>query len=287
MRGDDQVAITRVDQDVVNADARQTRHKALPGLAAIERDVEAELGPDEEQVGVFEVFPQSVDIALLRQIAGDVGPGFAEVRGLEKIRRPVVQAVRIQRDVGRAGVEVRGFNAGNLHVTLRSALDVRVDVGERFPRILADLQIPVVRPDPDDAGFGRRLADLRGERVGGIAIVLFRHGLIAGDVHDGQFRRPAIDVLREIFRIHPPRVAAVAGLEEILRGHIDDGRVVGRNLKRGVPVKAQRIKLRRGVYNVGRSATATTSAGGGSGRSCGTGSCRCGSTGSRRRRDSG
>jgi hypothetical protein len=51
--------------------------------------------------------------------------------------------------------------------------------------------------------------------------------------------REAIDVVRQVLPVHPPRVAAVRGPEEILRAVEDRIGVVRRHLDRRVPVEAE------------------------------------------------
>src|ERR1017187_8839097 len=200
-------------------------------------------------------------IALGGEIAGDADPLLAVVGGFEQVGLPIVIAMMVDGDVSRAGVEVGGPDAGDVGVALGRAGDIAVHVGEGFAAILADLQVAVFGADPDDAGFGGGLADLRGHGTGRVAVVLGGHGLIAGHAHDGEFRRPAVDALGKIGGIHPPGVAAVVGLEEVLAGHVHHGWIVRRDLKWGIPIEAQRVAVGRRVDHVRRStASAATTA---------------------------
>ena len=127
-------------------------------------------------------------LPLRGQIAGHAGPRLAVVGGLEEVRLPVVVPMVVDRDVRCAGIEMRRLDARDLRVALGRAGDIAVDVGERLAAILAHLQIAIFRADPDHAGTRRRFAHLRGQRTGGVAIVLLRHRLVAGDAHDGHVR---------------------------------------------------------------------------------------------------
>ena len=54
---------------------------------------------------------QRVDMALGGQVARQVDPGLAVVRGLEQVRPKIIGVVIVHRDIGRGRVEVRGLDS--------------------------------------------------------------------------------------------------------------------------------------------------------------------------------
>ena len=69
VRRDDQIVVARMDQDVVDARGRQVVHELLPALAAVERDEQAELRADVEQILVLRILAHDLDVAERRQVA--------------------------------------------------------------------------------------------------------------------------------------------------------------------------------------------------------------------------
>src|SRR6266536_5877179 len=65
------VVIARMDQDVVNANSRKTRHKLLPLCATIQRNEEAKLGTNVKQVLVFGILANNIDCAKRRKVVDD------------------------------------------------------------------------------------------------------------------------------------------------------------------------------------------------------------------------
>src|SRR5215468_990020 len=105
VRGRDQVVVARVDQQVVHTHGRQTGHELFPLGAAIDRNEDAELGSDKEQVLVLRVLADDVNVTD-RQVAYDRSPGRAVIAGDEEVRLQVVVAVVVNREVTGSGVEM-------------------------------------------------------------------------------------------------------------------------------------------------------------------------------------
>ena len=106
MRGDNQVVVTRVDEDVVGAHRRIVAHEFLPLPAAVERDEQPELGPGIQQVPVLRILANHLDVPVRRQIAGDRVERLAVVVRGEHVWFQVVVPVPVYRHVRRARVEM-------------------------------------------------------------------------------------------------------------------------------------------------------------------------------------
>src|SRR5262245_9816633 len=106
MRGDDQVAVTRMDQDVISPDGRIVVHELLPATASVQRDKQTELRASEKQIQVFGILAHHLNIARRRQGSGNVLEGLAVVMGDENVWLEIVTAVTVNSDVCRRRVEV-------------------------------------------------------------------------------------------------------------------------------------------------------------------------------------
>ena len=106
VRGDNQVVVTRVNEDVVGAHRRIVAHEFLPLPAAVERDEQPELGPGIQQVPVLRILANHLDVPVRRQIAGDRVERLAEVVRDEHVWFQVVVPVPVHRHVRRARVEM-------------------------------------------------------------------------------------------------------------------------------------------------------------------------------------
>ena len=65
---DDEVVLARVDDQVGDLDRGHARLERQPALPAVERDIDAPLGPDEQEVGVLPVLDDDVDGLPGRQV---------------------------------------------------------------------------------------------------------------------------------------------------------------------------------------------------------------------------
>ena len=98
VRGDHQFAVARVHHQVMYRHGRQAA-VLVPGLAAVEREEQAKLGADVEQILVARVLADDVHRAAGRQVARDVLPLDAVVGGLEDVGPMVVVAVAVDGEV--------------------------------------------------------------------------------------------------------------------------------------------------------------------------------------------
>ncbi len=111
VRRHDQVAVARVHEDVVGAYGGIVGHELLPLLAAVERNVQAELGADVEQILVLRILADDLYVAERRQVARDALERRAVIARDEDVGLEIVVAVAVHRHVGRPAVEVRRVDA--------------------------------------------------------------------------------------------------------------------------------------------------------------------------------
>src|SRR4029453_6287455 len=67
---DDQIVVTLVNEDVIDADSRQSVHETLPFPSAVQRYEERVLGTEIKKVAVPGILADDVDVAF-RQVARD------------------------------------------------------------------------------------------------------------------------------------------------------------------------------------------------------------------------
>ena len=100
MRRQNQIVLARMNRDVAHGERRQVARKLRPLLAAVYRDEQAELGPNEKQVSIHAVFANDVRVTLYR-IRRKRLPRLAEVGGLEDVELHVAGLMAVERDVSR------------------------------------------------------------------------------------------------------------------------------------------------------------------------------------------
>ena len=100
MRGDDQLMISRMNDQIVNGNSRQSSTQAMPSPAAVPRNEQAKLCADVEQILVNGVGANHMNRAFGGQVRHDWLPGRAGIGGLEQVRPAVVIAVAVKRQKG-------------------------------------------------------------------------------------------------------------------------------------------------------------------------------------------
>ena len=175
---EDEIVIARLDGQIAHGDRGKTASFELrPGFAAIDRNKQTELGPEEQQVRLNQIFLDDVRISahtleLLRR--HERSPGLAEIGGAKHVRRVVAKGVAIESGVSRARLEIARLHPADPRI-LRHARDVADDVGPGLAAVARDLDIAVIGADPDDRLIFRRFAD-RVDRG-----VHFRRRIVDGD----------------------------------------------------------------------------------------------------------
>ncbi len=88
---DDQIVV--LDDQVVDRRHRQVQLQRLPLAAVVERDVDALLGSGEEQSRALGIDADGMNIVIRGNAVHQLGPGLAEVGGLEDVGGEVVHLV--------------------------------------------------------------------------------------------------------------------------------------------------------------------------------------------------
>ena len=233
VRRRDQVVVAGVDEQVVDRDRGQVEPERRPALAAVAAEEDAELGAQEEQVLGLEVLADDVDRLAVGDAGRDRGPGLAVVRRLEDVDVEVVGAVAVEGHIAGALVEVGGLDPAAPQPG-RHALDGRPDVGPGHAAVAGQLDVAVVRPDPDQAGGQGRLGDgddravrLGAGDVGGHAAGRLGRGVLA------------LVVGRQVGADDHPMIAPVERPEEVVAAEVDRARVVRREDDGRAPVEAE------------------------------------------------
>ena len=156
MRRDDEIVVARVDLDVAHGHDRQVATKRDPVRAAIPRDPQSQLAAEVQEVVPVRILTNDMAPAGgLRQITNDRLPGATEVGRHEHVRRVVIVLVMIRHDVRGARRVARRLDRRNPRVR-REARHVPEDVRPRLPTVARDLDVPIVRADPDHVRVERR-----------------------------------------------------------------------------------------------------------------------------------
>ncbi len=85
-----------------------------PVRALVDREVETELGADEQQLRFDVVLHQRVDDLAIGQVAGDRAPGLAAVAADEDVGLEVALLVVVEGRVDGVGVVQRGLEAADV-----------------------------------------------------------------------------------------------------------------------------------------------------------------------------
>ena len=238
VRSDDQVIEMLLHDEAVHGRRREVVPEQLPCVAVVERDVDAVLGPQEDESVTDGVL---VDASSERQwmildplhnlrpalsiVAGavDVGPEVADLMVFDRQKR------------------LAGLMAGDVdpaHDAVRGQIgDVVGDVRPRRAAVPADVHQAVVGTGHEDAGLDRRLV----EGVDHAAV-------LDADVVRGE---PAADSLArlvvggEVGADLLPALAAVGGAVHVLAGDVERVAVVGRDQQREGPLEAVPELFRR------------------------------------------
>ena len=233
-----------MNDQVVHRRGAEAAHEALPRLTAIDRHIGAHVRSHEQQILVLRVFTNHVhEIRLtLGQVVYDRRECAAEVRGDEHVRRVIVVAVIVERDVERGAVETRRLDAR--HVTACGhARDVLRHFFPLCAVIAREPHATVVGAGIQQPRTHGRLVqrDHRAERLGA--------GHVGRDATRGLERHEQLGRVgvREFAGDGEHLVAILHTLEHTIRAKVQRGRIVLRDDVRRVPVPAQRVRHRVGT----------------------------------------
>src|SRR5688572_10471495 len=104
------LALSRVDHDVVYGNSRNSCCPLRPGLSAVDRYVETELGSYVKEVLIRRVFLDYVSSVVCRQVRADVCPCLPEVFGDVNVGLVVTRSVAVERRVSSLELEFAGFD---------------------------------------------------------------------------------------------------------------------------------------------------------------------------------
>ncbi len=240
--GADEVVLPALDGEVAEGDVRRAAAELHPLLAAVDGEEDAELRPEEEQLGADVVLDDAPQDLSLRQVTGDRGPGPAAVGALQQVRGEVARLVVVDDRVDGIGVEEVGLQVVDeeLHRHARQP----VDLAPAPAAVLGHLDQPVVGAGVEQPLDQRRLGE-RGDRP-----VVAHRAHVPGRVEapdpPHHRLRQAVQAAGEVAADRSPGVAAVIAAPYALAGVVDPRRQVRADQDRRVPVEAvPRLVLRR------------------------------------------
>ena len=234
VRREDEVVVARMDLEVADRDVGEVPALELrPRGAAVRRDPEAELGPEEKERRVDRVFLDHVRVSADPVLGpGDPRPGLSEVGRAVGERPHVPEHVEVEGRVSGPRLEPARLDPADPWL-LRQSPDVADDVRPVGAAVAGQLQVSVGSSRPDDFRVLRGFADREDVRV-----------FLGGGVVDGDAARFLLLLLfrvmgRQIRRDPIPRLPAVARAEEELRAEVDRPLLRRRGVDRRVPVEMQ------------------------------------------------
>ena len=236
MRADDQIVRARLDRQIAHGHVRQAAAlEARPVAAAVDRYPEAELGAEEQQVGLDQVFLDHVRIAahaLAVVGAEQARPGLAVVGRAIEPRLHVAKRVAVEGRIGGAGGMAARLDPAHPAVR-RQARHVGDDVGPVLAAVARELQVAVVGADPDRVRVLRRLADRVDRRVH------LGRRVVDGDAAAQLLLLLGRIVGREVRREALPGLALIARAEQELAADVERLLVGRAQRDRRVPVPAK------------------------------------------------
>ncbi len=155
----DEIALAFVDLDVPERDGRDAAAELQPRLAAVERRVDPELRPGEQQVLLDVVLSDRPDDRPLREPPGDVRPGPAAVRAHKKIGLVVARLVIVDGRVDRILVMLGGHDLVDEEII--GDTGYLFDLPPGLAPVLGHLDEAVVGAGVDQAFLEARLAQGR------------------------------------------------------------------------------------------------------------------------------
>src|ERR1019366_6872497 len=169
------------------------------------------------------------------EIAGDGGPGAAEVGGLDDVRLEIAALEIVEGHVDGMGVGGRRVDVG--HVSEIGDARELVDLAPGLRAVFGDLHQAVVGADEEQSFFERRF----GQRRAGSVFVgefIFPNRVGSPDLaHHGD--GVAVDGAREIPRNQLPASAAIVAAHQAVAGDIQARVVVWADDEGNVPARAQ------------------------------------------------
>src|ERR1700686_5205729 len=213
-----EVIVARLDRKITHGHCRKVPTFELrPMYAAVDRDPQAKLGAEKQQLRIDGVFLDDVRVAAY---ALGILPADQRPPGLSKggcrinVRRHVAESVPIKSDIGAAGCECARLDPAYPSVP-GNTRHIADDIVPMLPAIAGQLQVAVIGTDPDQPARHRRLAD-RIDRG-----VHLRRRIVDGDT-SGLFLLLLLGIVAGQVRRDPlPALTVVARAEQKLRADVN------------------------------------------------------------------
>src|SRR5262249_16912515 len=160
VRADHQIMIPGMYAQVHDRNVRQFTSLILgPLLAAVERDPEAKLRAQEEQIAIDRVFLNDMRVAANgASFPGERRPVLSKVGRPINIGAHIAIAVKVESDISRTLIKMARIDRGDPRIFGQS-LNVGNHVGPNLPAVFGYLNITFVSPRPDNVGVFRRFRD--------------------------------------------------------------------------------------------------------------------------------
>src|SRR5213075_1749222 len=114
MRPEDEIILARLDRKIAHGHCREAPSFELrPRFAAVNRDKETELSPEEQEIRLNEILLNNMGIsphAFQLLCRDERSPGFPIVGGAKNVGCEIAERVTIKSGVGSASVEIAGLH---------------------------------------------------------------------------------------------------------------------------------------------------------------------------------
>ena len=223
---------------------RHTRYAAFqlcPVHAIVDGEKRPELRPNEQQIGLPEMFTDHLYRPTVGKVAADRGPRRTEVGAAHDIRFEVIAPVSVERSVQRARVvprELHPTHEGGVRHTREGGR-----LGPRRPVVARDLNESIIGTDCQQPRPDRRFGD-RGD-VAELGRPLVQPQDVLCRNRTAHRQHVPIDVAREIGADRDPRVATIGTLEQMVGRDIHRASRMPRRNDRCAPVPAMPLAVFR------------------------------------------
>src|SRR5271165_3742461 len=200
-----------MNREVAHGSVWEVELERLPRIAVVERNVHGSFRAGVEQALAPGIFANDIGRRVVGDTAGDLDPSRAEIARAVEVRVEIVEAKTIDRRIGGAGSEVRGFNDGDFAPGLKLG---RRDILPVFPAIACELYLAVVGTGPDGVHF------LEGGSDGVDRAAMLAFFRISG-FEWAEVGREFVGSAGKVRADHGPIAALVGGFEKDVGGEIE------------------------------------------------------------------
>src|SRR5258708_14288561 len=135
--------------------------KLRPTVSSVDRDPKSELGAEKKKIRLNQVLLDDVRVtanAFRILWCNKRRPRFAVISCLKNVRLHLAKGMSIKRGISRAGIEIAGLHPVHPRI-FRQSGNVADDIGPSLAAVPRELEIAVVRADPDQPLLFGRFAD--------------------------------------------------------------------------------------------------------------------------------